>query len=42
MKVYYDNKFKQWCAEETNGTVVLAAWGDTKEQAIERFKTEKE
>jgi hypothetical protein len=38
MKVYFDHKFHQWCAEESNGSQVSAAWGDTKEEAIERFK----
>ena len=37
MKVYYDHKFRQWCAEETTDKYSKAAWGDTKEEAIERF-----
>lgn len=40
MKVYYDPKFKQWCAEEYKDNILKASWGDTEEEAIERFKTE--
>ena len=32
MRVYYDNRHKQWCAEETNKQGSIAAWGDTEEK----------
>ena len=38
MEIYYDRKFKQWCAEEKTEEYLKAAWGNTKEEAIENFK----
>jgi len=34
MKVYYDYKFRQWCADDSHDGIAHAAWGDTKEEAI--------
>lgn len=42
MRVYYDNRHKQWCAEETNDNESIAAWGETKEEAIKRFNHAKQ
>jgi len=37
MKIYFDHKFKQWCAEDNVDGHIVAAWGDTEEEAINRF-----
>ena len=37
MKTYFDNKFREWCAEEKTGEYTAAAWGKTEEEAIERL-----
>jgi hypothetical protein len=37
MKVYFDPRFKQWCAEEFDGKKVTAVWCDTREEAIKYF-----
>lgn len=39
MKVYYSHKFHQWCAEENDGKYSKAAWGDTEQEAIDRFNS---
>ena len=42
MKEYFDKKFNEWCATEMNDESTIAAWGKTKEEAIERFNEAKE
>lgn len=37
MKIYFDKKFKQWCVEDNVDGHTVAAWGDTREEAIKRF-----
>ena len=38
MIVFYDKNAGMYCASEVRGTKSIAAWGETKELAIKRFK----
>lgn len=37
MKVFYNPKFHKWQAEEQTEQYDIAAWGDTKDEAIQKF-----
>lgn len=37
MKTYFDYKFNQWCTEDYIGTIVIAGWGNTPEESLERY-----
>ena len=37
MQVYYDKQARQYCACENIGTISMAAWGNSKQEAIERL-----
>ena len=37
MRIFYDYIHNQYCCEETEGSSTTATWGDTKEEATERF-----
>lgn len=36
MKIFYNDKFRQWQAQNDNGTA--AVWADTKEAALREYK----
>jgi len=38
MKVYFDKRFRQWCANASKNGKINAAWGDTEEEAVKRLK----